>query len=126
MRQSNGSDEATDDALLRCAADGDREAFRLLVRRHQGMVTRFACYLLHGDRTAAEDIGQEAFLRLYRTAREYTARGAMRGFLLTITRNLCRDYLRRQHPTASLEAVVDRADPAPTGEISALQDEGAE
>ena len=99
---------------------------RLLVRRHQGMVTRFACHLLYGDRTAAEDIGQEAFLRLYRSAREYTARGAMRGFLLTITRNLCRDYLRRQHPTASLDTVFDQADPAPTGEISALQDERAE
>jgi RNA polymerase sigma-70 factor (ECF subfamily) len=126
MLRTNISEEATDDELLHHAANGNRKAFRLLIRRHQSVVIRFACRLLNGDRTAAEDIGQEAFLRLYRSGREYTARGEMRGFLLTITRNLCRDYLRRQHPTESLEVAFDSTDPSPTGETSALQYERAE
>ena len=119
MLRTNITEGATDDTLLISTAQGNREAFRLLVRRHQGMVTRVACRLLNGDRSAAEDIGQEVFLRLFRAARTYTARGEMCAFLLTTTRNLCRDYLRRQHPTEELETAFDQADTSLTGEGSA-------
>lgn len=126
MLKTNISEDATDDALLISTAQGDQQAFRLLVRRHQGMVTRFACRLLNGDRSAAEDIGQEAFLRLLRTARSYTARGQMCAFLLTTTRNLCRDHLRRERPTEQWDSLLDYADPSPTGEVNALLQERSE
>ena len=126
MIKTNISEETTDDTLLLSTAQGNREAFRLLIRRHQGMVTRFACRLLSGDRSAAEDIGQEAFLRLFRAAKSYNARGEMCAFLLTTTRNLCRDHLRRQRPTEELDRAVDYADPSPTGEGSALLQERSE
>jgi len=120
------SNAETDDTLLLRTAQGDRETFRLLIRRHQGMVTRFACRLLNGDRSAAEDIGQEAFLRLFRAAKRYTARGEMCAFLLTTTRNLCRDHLRRQRPTEEWDAALDYADPSPTGEHAVLSRERSE
>ena len=126
MLKTNITDETTDDALLLSTAQGDREAFRILVRRHQGMVTRLACRLLNGDRSAAEDIGQEAFLRLFRSAKNYSARGEMCAFLLTTTRNLCRDHLRRQRPTESLEQAFEQVDPALTGEGMTLQTERTE
>jgi RNA polymerase sigma-70 factor (ECF subfamily) len=119
-------DEDSDDALLLRTAQGDRNAFRLLVRRHQGMVTRFAIRMLSGDRAAAEDVGQEAFLRLYHSAPDYAARGELRAFLLTITRNLCRDQLRRSRPTEPLDADFDRPDPQPAGEAVALSRERTE
>ncbi|RYG94251.1 MAG: RNA polymerase sigma factor [Alphaproteobacteria bacterium] len=126
MPRTNISEDATDDALLSLTAQGNREAFRLLVRRHQTMVTRFACRLLNGDRSAAEDIGQEAFLRLFRAAKSYAARGEMCAFLLVTTRNLCRDHLRRERPTEEWEILLAYADPSPTGEGIALLQERSE
>ncbi len=120
MLKTNISEDITDDVLLLRTAKGEREAFRLLVRRHQGMVTRFACRLLNGDRGAAEDIGQEVFLRLFRAAKRYAARGEMCAFLLTTTRNLCRDRLRRERPTQALDTILDYADASPSGEGFAL------
>lgn len=126
MPKSYSSEETADDTLLLHTAQGDREAFRLLIQRHQRLVTRFACRLLNGDRSAAEDIGQEVFLRLFRAAKTYSARGEMRAFLLTMTRNLCRDYLRSQHPATEWNTLLDQADPSPTGEGSALLQERSE
>lgn len=126
MPKTNISADTTDDTLLLQTAQGDREAFRLLIRRHQGMVTRFAYRLLNGDRSAAEDIGQETFLRLFRAAKGYTGRGEMCAFLLTTARNLCRDHLRREHPTEELDTVLECADPSPTGEGAALLQERSE
>lgn len=125
MCRTNPGEDPTDDALLHAVVQGHSEAFRLLVRRHQGMVTRFACRMLNGDRNAADDIGQEVFLRLFRAAKNYTARGEMRAFLLTTTRNLCRDHLRRLRPTDDWDSVPDHIDPAPNGEAAALLQERA-
>lgn len=126
MLKTNISEDATDDTLLLRTGQGDREAFRLLIRRHQGKVTRFACRLLNGDRSTAEDIGQEAFLRLFRAAKSYSARGEMCAFLLTTTRNLCRDHRRRERSTEGLDTILDQVDPSPTGECSVLLQERSE
>jgi RNA polymerase sigma-70 factor (ECF subfamily) len=50
----------------------------------------------------------------------------MRAFLLTITRNLCRDHVRRSRPTDPIEAAHDRADTRPTAEDAALANERTE
>ena len=120
------SDEATDDDLLFRTAEGDRIAFGLLIRRYQGIVTRFACRLLNADQSAAEDIGQETFLRLYHSSATYTARGQLRAYLLTITRNLCRDHQRRQRPTESLDVVSEHPSSALNAEALVLQQERSE
>ncbi len=116
LKTNISSEDATDDSLLLRTGRGDLEAFRLLIRRHQGSVTRFASRLLNGDRSTAEDIGQEAFIRLFRAAKSYSARGEMRAFLLTTTRNLCRDHYRRERSTEGLDTILNHVDPSPTGE----------
>lgn len=88
------SDES-DDALMKSVADGNTSAFAILLRRHQDRVTRVACRLLGGDVTMAEDVGQETFLRVWRTAATYQPQGTFTAFLLRITRNLCEDTRRR-------------------------------
>ncbi len=120
------SDEATDEDLLSRTADGDRMAFGLLVQRYQGVVTRFACRHLNGDRNAAEDIGQETFLRLYHGSATCPVNGTLRAYLLTITRNLCRDYQRRQRQTESLDTIAEYPALELTGEAMVLQNERAE
>src|SRR5579863_756891 len=58
------SDGTRDHEVLKRAAAGDAVAFELIVREHQSMVFSLACYFLH-DAPRAEEIAQEAFLRLY-------------------------------------------------------------
>ncbi len=125
MNRTTRSEDANDAELLSRAAEGDRLAFGLLVRRYQGMVIRFATRLLNEDRSTAEDIGQEAFLRLYRSSPTRTVQGTIRAYLLTITRNLCRDYQRRQRETAPLAVLADHVAPELTGEETMLRAERA-
>ncbi len=81
------------DLMTRFAA-GDREAFGELVERHKdGLVSYLA--RLAGSRDRAEDLAQEAFLRLFRRAPAYRERGQFTAFLYRIATNLLRDEERR-------------------------------
>jgi RNA polymerase sigma factor (sigma-70 family) len=86
--------KAADDALVAGIAAGDAEAARALVRRHQRRVVGLAVTIV-GDADAAEDVAQEAFLRVWRHAANYDPRRAsVLTWLLTITRNLAIDATR--------------------------------
>jgi RNA polymerase sigma-70 factor (ECF subfamily) len=102
-------------------ATGDPQAAATFVRRHQAQVYGLALSIV-GVPATAEDVAQEVFLRLWRFAGGYDPRrGAVRGWLLTITRNAAIDVirLRRDYPyepdvllsmLAATTAVDDRAD----------------
>ncbi len=86
--------KAADDALVAGIAAGDAEAAKALVRRHQRRVVGLAVTIV-GDADAAEDVAQEAFLRVWRHAANYDPRRAsVLTWLLTITRNLAIDATR--------------------------------
>lgn len=73
---------------------GDREAFGELVERHKdGLVAYLA--RLTGCRDRAEDLAQETFLKLYRSAADYRERGHLVAFLFRIATNLLRSEERR-------------------------------
>lgn len=91
-----------DDSMFRAAAGGDASAFAELLSRHREVVARVACRLVGGDWSAAEDIAQETFLRLWNAADRYEARGTLRSYLLTVAYRLAADYRRRQRPTTDL------------------------
>jgi RNA polymerase sigma-70 factor (ECF subfamily) len=81
-------------------ATGDPQAAATFVRRHQAQVYGLALSIV-GVPASAEDVAQEAFLRLWRYAGGYDPRrGAVRSWLLTITRNAAIDVirLRRDYP----------------------------
>jgi RNA polymerase sigma-70 factor (ECF subfamily) len=80
--------EADDDSLMRQLSGGDASAFRALVERHQDAVVAFA-YRYLGSRGEAEEMAQEAFLRLYRSAPRYQPRAQFRTYLFTIAARLC-------------------------------------
>ncbi|MEW6757965.1 MAG: sigma-70 family RNA polymerase sigma factor [Acidobacteriota bacterium] len=75
-------------------AGGDRDAFGALVRRHQGSVYSIARKYL-GDRTEAEDVAQDVFLRLWEASPRYRPEKPLVAYLRTITVNLCLDRRRR-------------------------------
>ena len=83
--------DVEDDALLAAFAVGDPDAGAQFVRRYQRRVFGLALAVL-GDRDAASDVAQEAFVRVWRHAAVFDARrGNVSTWLLTITRNLALD-----------------------------------
>lgn len=91
----------SDESLLAGVATGDAEATTALVRRYQRRVYGLARTVL-GDPSAAEDVAQEAFVRMWRHAEAFDpSRASVATWLLTITRNLAIDAvrLRRAEPT---------------------------
>jgi RNA polymerase sigma-70 factor (ECF subfamily) len=76
-------------------AQGNEEAFRLLVRRWERPVFAFLERML-GSREEAQDLGQETFLRMCREAGRYRATGRFKSWLFRIAGNLARSRLRRR------------------------------
>lgn len=75
--------------------DGDHEAFRELVERHQNTVIGTVAKML-GNPSDAEDISQQVFLRIWRNARRYRPDARFTTYLFTITRNLVFNETRRR------------------------------
>ncbi|MCG8460364.1 MAG: RNA polymerase sigma factor [Holophagales bacterium] len=80
--------------LLERARQGDREAFRALVERHQHEVYYLALGLLR-DRDDAEDVAQEVFLRAYRSLSRFRGDSELGTWLYRVTLNACRDHQRK-------------------------------
>ena len=94
---------------------GDRAAFGELVEYHQQRVVGTVARMLGPDATDAEDIGQQVFLRVWKSAARYEPTAKFTTWLYTITRNLVFNELRRRkhRPATSLDA--DPADHGGTG-----------
>lgn len=101
-RRWNSSDDGvSDEALLSGIAVGDDQAALIFVRRYQRRLFGLAVGIV-GDAGDAEDVAQEAFIRIFRHAQVFDARrGAVSTWALTITRNLAIDAtrVRRGVPT---------------------------
>ncbi len=110
----------SDDALLRLYAQGDATAARRLSARLLPRVYAHATRLL-GDAMEAEDVAQEAMLRLWRTAPEWRPGEAkVTTWLYRVTANLCIDRLRKRRGVG-LDEIAEPADPQP-GVAQQMQD----
>lgn len=118
MSFDGGSDES-DEALLRRFAAGDRLAARVLTLRLTPRVHAQARRMLN-DAAEAEDVAQEAMLRLWRIAPDWRAGEAkVSTWLHRIAANLCIDRLRkRRRDGPPLEDVAEPQDPAPRAEAA--------
>ena len=105
-----GNDERT---LARAAQAGDRAAFTELMRKSQGSVFGL-CYRLMGEREAALDAAQEAFVRAFSALSSYDPGQRFDVWVLRIARNHCYDLLRRRQPQAGEEEAEKAADTSPT------------
>jgi RNA polymerase sigma-70 factor (ECF subfamily) len=102
----------SDDALLVLFANGDTGAASELTARLLPQVYRHAKRVL-GDAAEAEDVAQEAMLRLWRNAATWRQGEAqVRTWLYRVTANLCIDRLRRRR-AVGLAEVDEPADPTP-------------
>jgi RNA polymerase sigma-70 factor (ECF subfamily) len=86
-------DDESDASLMGKVAGGDPAAFDVLVGRWRNRVFRLALRFFRRPEDA-EDIAQEVFLKLYRTAATYRSDAPLEHFLLRIATNACVDRLR--------------------------------
>jgi RNA polymerase sigma-70 factor (ECF subfamily) len=95
MRESSvAQGELSDDGLLAGMALGEQAAAVAFVRRYQRRVFGLA-YSMTGDAGIAEDVAQEAMIRVWKHAPVFDPRrGSVASWVLTITRNLAIDALR--------------------------------
>ncbi len=102
----------SDEALMQAVALGDLAAFERLVLRHQESAWRTA-YRMLGCHQTAEDVAQEAFLRIFEAADRYRPTAAFRTYLYRIVVRLCLDHLRKglPVPTDNLLATDDWPSP---------------
>lgn len=104
---------AEDDALVARFALGDGAAARVLTDRHAPRVLALARRMLR-DEAEAEDVAQDAMMRLWRGAADWRPGEAkLSTWLHRVTANLCIDRIRRRR-RMSPEAPPDMADEAPS------------
>lgn len=83
----------SDNELLSRLRDGDKEALSIIIERYYEVVFRFCIYMLQKE-SDAYDITQETFLKFIKYNRSFTYI-SLKGYLLTIARNLCFDYFHK-------------------------------
>ncbi|HEY7954074.1 MAG TPA: RNA polymerase sigma factor [Polyangia bacterium] len=115
----------SDESLMFRYRDGDVRAFELLVTRHRKAVYNFIVRFVR-DAAQAEDVLQETFLRVIKSADAYEKQAKFTTWLYTIARNLCVDAARRgkHRRAASLDAPVNN-DPEAPALIERIADAGA-
>ena len=82
-----------DEVLVRMFVDGASEPFEELIRRYQGKIVNFI-YRSTGDFQRAEELAQEAFMRVFRNGKNYDERYRFSTWIYTIAKNLATNELR--------------------------------
>ncbi|MEM9803059.1 MAG: sigma-70 family RNA polymerase sigma factor [Planctomycetota bacterium] len=122
-----------DHELIRRAQGGEEAAFAEIVQRHQARAHRVARNLVPTDEDA-QDLAQEAFLRVFRSLDRFDFGHDFTTWLYRIVTNLCIDFLRKRRTALSVsrgregddgeEAALDLPDPseaAPSDRVEALE-----
>lgn len=116
----NDTPQDADAALLRRYAAGDAAAGRLLTTQILPRVYAHA-YRMLGDGAEAEDVAQEAMLRLWKIAPDWRdGEAKVTTWIYRVVANLCTDRLRKRSAVLS-DQMPDQADPAPGVETQLQQ-----
>lgn len=115
------AESADADRLLRAAADGDAGALERLYGGHVDGLYAFVFYRVGRDPDLAEDVVQETFLGALDRAADYDpARGSLRAWLCTRSRNVVRRHLRAHRRADELLRTWDSIDATLTQVFAAL------
>ena len=124
--QGRSEDDAKDVRLMQLVSRGDTSAFEELIERHQALVAGTVARML-GSNSDVEDIAQQVFIRVWKSASRYVPRAKFTTWLLKITRNLVFNELRRtkrraqvpleSEASADEPALKDESNPAPDASL---------
>ena len=109
--------DAEDVRLMQLVSGGDMVAFEQLVERHQTLVAGTVGRML-GSNADVEDVAQQVFVRVWKSAKRYEPRAKFTTWLLKITRNLVFNEMRRRKRHAITPLQME-----PEGEEMQLKDE---
>lgn len=116
----DAQNDTSDDALLIAFGNGDRLAARVLTDRHAPRVIGYAARLLK-DRAEAEDVAQDAMMRLWKIAPEWrTGEAKVTTWLYRVVTNLCTDRLRKKRGTG-LDEIAEPEDGKPSQDAVLMQ-----
>ena len=124
------AERLADEELMPLIGRKDPAAFEVLYDRHGGVAYSLA-YRIVGERAAAEDVTQEAFISIWRSgARFDPTRGSVRSWMLSVVRNRAIDALRSRAgkaPKLTLddEAILEQRPAAERTEEEAMRHETA-
>jgi RNA polymerase sigma-70 factor, ECF subfamily len=130
MRTSK-AERLADEELMPLIGEKDPNAFEVFYDRHGGVAYSLA-YRIVGERGAAEDVTQEAFISIWRSGARYdAARGSVRTWMLGIVRNRAIDFLRSKAGRAPKldfddDSILEHRPAAEQTESEALQRETAQ
>ena len=113
-------EDVSDDALMVLYANGDQSAARSLALRHTSRVLALSYRMLR-DQTEAEDVAQDALMRLWKIAPDWRQGEAkVSTWLYRVASNLCTDRLRKKRGTA-LDDIPEPTDDRPSAEDEMVQ-----
>src|SRR5437879_13550943 len=92
--KGRSEEDADDVRLMQLIGRGDTIALEQLIEKHQALVAGTVARML-GSNSDVEDIAQQVFIRVWKSARRYVPRAKFTTWLLKITRNLVFNQLRR-------------------------------
>src|SRR5438046_7450966 len=97
--KGRSEEDADDVRLMQLIGRGDTIALEQLIEKHQALVAGTVARML-GSNSDVEDIAQQVFIRVWKSAGRYVARAKFTTWLLKITRNLVFNEMRRakRHP----------------------------
>lgn len=110
----SGLHHESDADLLAAAVRRDAKAFGRLVARYHALVFHVVWHLTKGH-AEAEDIAQEAFLKLWNNPSQIREAAALKGWLTRVAHNLAMDWFRKQPVQVSADA-ADVSDDRPDAE----------
>ena len=128
--QGSKAERLADEELMPLIGAKDATAFEVIYDRHGGVAYSLA-YRVVGERGAAEDVVQEAFISIWRSGARYDpTRGSVRSWMLGIVRNRAIDVLRSKAGRAPKldfddESVLEQRQAEELTEVEALQRETA-
>jgi len=109
----------SDEDLMSAVRRGDLNAFEEIVVRHQAEAWRVA-YRFTGDLAEAEDLAQEAFLKILDAAPRYRPTATFRTYFYRILTRLCIDHRRKKRPVLG-DPLPDTPDTTPSPSVQADQ-----
>jgi RNA polymerase sigma-70 factor (ECF subfamily) len=98
-----------DPGVLRKAQHGDERAFTIIVRTYETPVYNYVLRLVGGDRSLAEDLTQEVFLRVFQGLPKFSLRSKFTTWLFQVTKNRVLDELRAFERRPRLTVALDDA-----------------